>query len=696
MTRFSKLLVTAFVIAAGIVAPLSAQQFSQTVNVTLVEIPVTVVDRGGNAVTGLKKSDFQLYDDGKKVPISSFDTINFDQLTAKGAHATSLPPAASRNFMLLFDLSHSTPGTIDRARDAAKTFVNSEMKAFDRASVATYSVDHGLKLITAFTNDRDLLTSAITTLGVPKYFKVGDPLFISNTAPPAGPSSASEGADARADAAQALQELTEDTNRTTQTHNDSYMRERLRSELQGLAGIARALDSIRGQKEVILLSEGFDARLVQGRSTTAPGTTQDREAIMRGQIEKIDSDQMYGNVSSSNDLSDMAKVFRRSDVVMHAIDIKGLRSDVDASAGAKKSSNEGLYLLTHPTGGTVFKNTNDLGQTFSNMLREQRITYVLGYQTDATGSPGKFHDLKVKVSGQPRGTRVNARAGYYEPAPLKGLGAVLSTSQILTNDIAVDDIPMGMMATPFPMSGDKAQVPVELEIEGAKLTQNSQGNTASGNLFVYAFGPLNKVEDYTFQKIALDLSKVGDTLKKSGIRYYGTLSLPPGKYTIKALLKMNESGYETFRKEEVVVPDFKQTVVLQPFMFVDPGDWIMLRGNSARAGNPAYPFVVGPNSFIPAAECHLKKDGTYKVALFTYHVSPDGLGLGAMVRDSKGEITKANVKLVGRTPVADDGSMQLLFDFSPKDLAAGKWDLEFTLTPKGGEARVSRLPFVVE
>jgi len=684
-------------VVVGVTAPLFAQKLSQTVQVTYVEVPVTVVDRGGNAVTNLTKDSFELFDEGQRVTISSFDRIDFDQLTTRGPSAGPLPPAATRNFLIIFDLTNSTPGTIDRARDAAKDFVQGQLKPMDRAGVGTYSVDHGFRLAASFTTDRKLLVAAIDTLGKPEYFKVADPLFMSAEVPTTGSgASAAPGAESRSEAAAAIQDTAADFNRMTSQTNDSYLRQRLRAELQGFAAVARALDSVRGQKQIILLSEGFDPRLVQGQATTTAGSQADSEAVLRGEIWKVDSDQRYGNVSSSTDVSDMAKMFRRSDVVMHAIDIAGLRSSVDAREGAKTKSNDGLFLITEPTGGSVFKNSNDLDANFDTLLKQQHVIYVLGFQADLTGSAGKFHDLKVKVKGTPRGTRISARAGYYEPGPSSILERVLSTSEILINDIAYNDVPFSMMTAAFPEGNGRAQVPVELEIDGSKLMEGVSGNTLNGELYVYAFGPDNQVEDYVFQRIAMDLSKVSDTLAKSGVRYYGTLSLAPGNYAIKALLKINESGYLSFKRDNITVPDFKGATVLPPFLWTDAGDWIMLRGNSQRAANTQYPFSVGGSTFIPATEATVNRNAKYKVALFTYNVDPEGLGLGAMVRDAKGDIKPAKVNLLGRTPLAKDGSMQLLFEFTPSDMAAGDWNLEFTLSPKDGEARTVRMPVVVK
>src|SRR5256885_75879 len=91
-------------LAAAVVA---LAQVRETVNVNVIEVPVTVVDSSGNPVRGLTAANFELYDQGKKRAITSFDKIDF----ASGESMTAispLNPAARRQFMILFDLSNSS------------------------------------------------------------------------------------------------------------------------------------------------------------------------------------------------------------------------------------------------------------------------------------------------------------------------------------------------------------------------------------------------------------------------------------------------------------------------------------------------------------------------------------------------------------------------------------------------------------
>src|SRR5262249_55556785 len=71
-----------------------------------------------------------------------------------------------RHFLLLFDLSFSSPTAVLKARLAARDFVLSGLHPQDLAAVATYSLQNGPKLVVTFTAHRAQLAPGIRTLGL--------------------------------------------------------------------------------------------------------------------------------------------------------------------------------------------------------------------------------------------------------------------------------------------------------------------------------------------------------------------------------------------------------------------------------------------------------------------------------------------------------------------------------------------------
>ena len=685
--------IQATAVAALLSFPVSAQPVaSEIIQVTVVEVPVTVADRAGNSVRGLTIDHFELFDEGEKRPITHFETIDLARMSDPAPDSQPLNPAARRNFALLFDLSSTAPQHLGRAREAAGQFVRTGMERQDLAAVITYSVERGFRFLTTFTTDRSLLKSAIESVGGPRLYQPADPLLLLPSLPDTGmTSSASSEKEATA------QELMRETARIIQSSNEEYRKQRVGRQLQSFSMFARTLDRIQGRKQVILLSEGFDAKLVMGRENIASEEARTESAAsVSGQIWRVDNDARFGSSTASTQLRDMLESFRRSDVVVHAVDVQGLRSHVNARSGAISPSTESLFLMSNGTGGQLFKNSNDLSAGFERLMRQQEVIYVLGFRAPASRDSRRFRNLKVRLVNAPAGSRPFHRAGYYESSPLSPLAQTLSATEIMMNDIEQNDVGIQVLSSPFPMSSSGNQVPVVIEIDGPSLMEGVVGNTLSGELFIYAFDEQNSVRDFLYQTMTLDLPKMRAALQKSGIKYYGTLSLKPGAYNVRTLLRVPESNRNGYKRTALKVPDFDTVTILPPFFLEEGRSWIMLKGASRIPGTIEYPFNIGDESFVPSALPQLRNDLSYKVALFTYNLTPDAIELTARVRGSNGSDQNAGLSLMGRVPAGPKGSTKLLFSFSPSGLAAGQYTLDFAVKPKGNaEGQVVSAPFVV-
>ena len=116
-----------------------------------------------------------------------------------------------------------------------------------------------------------------------------------------------------------------------------------------------------GRKQLVFLSEGFDPMYVEG-SDAQQDLTYETNAL------EFNEERRFGSNSTASALRRMADAFRGADVVLHAIDIHGIRVDNNMD-GRFLNTNEGLRLLARPTGGTLFKNVNDLGTDFERLMR---------------------------------------------------------------------------------------------------------------------------------------------------------------------------------------------------------------------------------------------------------------------------------------------------------------------------------------
>jgi VWFA-related protein len=673
------------VCALLLIATAASAQLKETIEVHLVEVPVTVIDRAGNPVRGLTAENFEIVDQGKKREIKSFDTIDFSAPDTMKA-TSSLNPNARRSFLLLFDLSFSSPVGRTKAEVAARNFIARGMQRRDLAAVGTIDINHGFRMVTAFTTDRTLLTSAIAN---PQTFVATDPLQIASSTvfevTQDKVQTESSGRDTQFDA------VAQDIARMEKRLHDTYDRTRVERQLLLLTDMAKTMRLLPGRKQVVFFSEGFDPRLVQGRDARdTAGTADEMQETTAGNLWRVDTDARYGSSTSMRILNDMARAFRGSDVVLHTVDIQGVRVQNNVTDGSVINSNDALHLLAKPTGGEVFKNSNDINTDLAQILRRQEVVYVLGFNAPADDK-GKFHELRVRVNGAP-GAQVFHRAGYYDKGAQTPLERSLSSAEIILNDIPQSELGVAVLAAPFP-TRKNATVPVVVDISGSDLLKSAKGNALSLEIYTYAFDDEGIVRDRMFHRIAVDVSKVGDRLRDAGVKYIATLSLPPGRYALKTLVRTTDDR-KGFVRTDIEVPGFDDVALLPPLFMDDPGRWVLVRGGS-HAGDAPYPFHINGEPFVPSASVNVQNGQSRRFAVFVSNAAAGELSWEATVIDPLGRSHSGAPSLVQQ--LQGNEMAKLLFDYAPGDLQSGAATFDLTVHKKGsGDARKASVPLVVQ
>ena len=101
------------------------------------------------------------------------------------------------------------------------------------------------------------------------------------------------GVDADGEIAEMRREMSVQELRMTEQRS----RARVENQLDMLSLIAKTLRVLPGRKQLILLSEGFDPKLIQGRQWQAESSTEN-DLILQGRLWNVDNDQRYGSTSS--------------------------------------------------------------------------------------------------------------------------------------------------------------------------------------------------------------------------------------------------------------------------------------------------------------------------------------------------------------------------------------------------------------
>ena len=689
----------------------SGQAVRESASVTLIEIPVNVIGKDGKPVAGLTASDFELYDDEQKQVISGLETVDLAHSVSVSSQAgAGLSPslaAARRHWLIVFDLSFTSLSGILRARDGAQQFVAKAMKGSDFAAVATLSVDTGWRLLVNFTADRKQLAQAIDTLGLPSLAaQSADPLGFAYAPPGQNPYSFARG---RFDGD--INDTLKDLQLAQKPATDDLARGRVMQFLKSLGAMGRTLDAVRGRKHVLLFSEGFETRLLSGNAADkASGTpyvgqqtaAQDAStASVEGEVWKVDSDARFGSTSTRSSLTGALAQLRRSDTILHTIDIGGLRSESDSSSSAKPGSGtDALFTLAAETNGEFVRNANQLGAEIEKIVERTDLVYLLVYQPKSLARPGAFHRLRVKVNAP--GAKVVARSGYFEPKPYAALSPierVLLAADAITGGVRENAFSTAVLAAPFPAGESLAQVPVVIEIPGASLLKDDTAEKSRIQVFVYATDMSGTLADYLTQEMGLDMAKLRSRLEGAGIQFVGTLALPPGDYILRTFVRNGETGRSALTKSVLkvnAVPGVTP-VVLPPFFREPPGQWIVVKANS-RVDSPVRyeesPFTIEGETFIPTAVPSLDQGAAVDVVVTAFNFGSgkkmEPLQVSSEIVGTDGKAQPVELQILRRFDHQRAEGRVLLLSFKPNGLAAGHYTLKLRVvdrpTKKASEA----------
>jgi VWFA-related protein len=710
--------------------PAASGALSETTEVVAVEVPVQVV-RDGEPVRGLTAADFEVYDGRKRQRLTGFEVLDL-QARQGAAAVSSIPPSLRRHFLFLFDLSFAEPKSIVRARQMVRDMLPS-LHPSDLVAAATYSTANGPRLVLGFTSDRRQVLKAIDTLGLPQLVdRNPDPLQLvaaEERTSLAGRLATAATASGSATPRQAAEAAFVDFLESGAQHVDSANREQQQAAVGALTrsftDLARLLGSVHGRKQVIYLSEGFDASLLHGVESVEDQAQISAQSIA-GEGYLTDSDTRYGATRGANVLEKMMEEFRRADCVIQAVDVAGLRGAAPGTvpkagdAPARASGEGTLFVMAHDTGGELYRNFNELSAAMGKLLGKSNVTYVLTFQPDKLEGDGSYHPLRVALrSGSAaRGAQVVYRRGYYAPRPYRQRSAV-------ERQLAVAEAVMGggdhgvlrttVLAAPFrpagsafrgesPASGEppavKAYVPVVIEVDGASLLNGTAGDHLAVEVYAYAIDAAGAVQDFFSQSLRFELAKVIPLLDQTGLKFFGHLDLPAGDYNLRVLVRNAGNGDYGLAVEALAVPAFgsSPTLLLPPFFAEPPGRWLTVR-EAPRGGpeQPPYPFVVRSTSFVPAVRPALSAAREAAVALVGYNLPAGGLEARASVMSADGrDLGLGDLRLDARERPDAGGAERLTGTFRPPPgLAAGEYRLRIVLTDAHGGTHDSAARFVV-
>lgn len=577
----------------------------------LVIVNVTVKDRDGKAIEKLRKEDFVLLEDGKPQPVSIFELQrieNTPEITEPIPTGPATPPNAVREItpsspgqiryrdrrllVLYFDLSSMPPEDQMRARSGALDFLAKKMTPADLVAVMTFSST--LKTLQDFTADRTLLDKAIRSI------RLGDASEL-----------ATEGATPTEEEDPATA-FTAD-----ETEFNIFNTDRKLSALQTAVSM---FSSLPEKKAFVYFSSGASKTGVENQAqlrSTVAAAVKSNVSFYPVDTRGLVAEAPLGNASQGGG--------NRGTSVFSG---EAQRQRRDRFADQQET----LFTLAADTGGKALLDNNDLSIGITNAQRDFASYYILGYYATNNAEDGKFRKISIRVPSEPR-AKLEYRPGYYASKKFQQFSSAdrerqLEEALLLGNPIT--DLPVALEANFFRRAPDRYVVPVALKIPGAEveLARKRDVDTARldfiGSVRDARGTTVGSVRDFIEIKLR---GATAEEWKKRSLQYDTAFTLPAGDYTLKFLVRENETGKMGTFESPLRIPvldNEKSYLAISSVVWANQREPLKAAVGEAKQSKKlleSNPLVKDGTKLIPSITKVFRKDQRLRVFLEAYPVA---------------------------------------------------------------------------
>jgi VWFA-related protein len=514
------------------------------VSVTLKLVQIYVTDKKGKPVQDLQKSDFIVYDNGQKKEITDFEKHILARPAIKAEPQpaeekivpTTLPPADQvtvmpRKFFLFFDFAFNNQKGVNKAKEAALHFIDTELSPGDQVGLLSYSMLKGLSV-------HEYLTT--------NHRKVREAVEVINAKDIAG-----RAEDIEEEYWRRAQESAESA--TVYKKSEAQLRdERLESKylaqnfILKITDLAKAMRYIPGQKHFLLFSSGIVSSLIYGNQAGKAGAQKfdPGDFVLRTQNEEMLKELTAANCAVfSFDTRESAKVpslftYDEQTFGDGARDIFTVGGWSQGQVPLWKDDKiTGLYSiarLSKVTGGRYFSNIGDYKNNLDQVQTMTGTYYVLGYYiSDQKGSG--YHEIKVEVKRKE--CEVRGQTGYFDPKPFREFSDLEKELHLF--DLALTERPLLQTPLRFTMAalsyaaGEETRLQILSKIP-AEAIEKFSGKKVELVSFIFD----EKENLAGLRRTEADLTKYRGT----DVYYTSGALLEPGQYRGRLVIRDLDTG----------------------------------------------------------------------------------------------------------------------------------------------------------
>jgi hypothetical protein len=263
----------------------------------------------------------------------------------------------------------------------------------------------------------------------------------------------------------------------------------------------------------------------------------------------------------------------RSNVIVSSLDVKGLWTDPgnEAAKNTRRDTAIRQYMrdsfendadvlaqVADGTGGTFFRNNNDLAEGFRRTAATPEYSYILTFAPQNLKSDGSYHPLAVKLAN-PHGLTITARRGYYAPKriddPVEAAKQEIEDAVFSREELA--GIPIDVRTEFFKTSEDAASLAVLARVRVNNLQFKKDAGRNLDNLTVVSAIFDRNGQYITAQEKLVEFhmrDEFLETIARTGIVVRTNFDLKAGGYLVRVVVRDTEGQFLSAKNGTVEIP----------------------------------------------------------------------------------------------------------------------------------------------
>jgi len=545
------------------------------VNTELIQTDVTVVDKEGRFVDGLRREQFELRIDGKPQPISFFERISagseetlrkaVGDNTVSSPKSTAIGASRGRTIIFFVDDLHLSLNSLTRTREALLSFINDKMMINDQVAVTSSSGQIGF--LQQLTNNKAVLRAAAARLQHKAYS------VLDGEQPPMSEYMALRIEDRDRNAMGYYVERCVKENLYPPYKCVQFLRNRARAILtraaaatdntfSSLESLMRTMTTISGRKVILLMSDGFYLS-ARDRSTNS------NEALQR----VTDTARRSGSVIYTIDARGLVGQTGQADASAGFVDFNGLLDK--ANLGEIPLSQDGLNALARETGGRALRNSFAITNWINDSLEETSNYYLLAWQPEKEETRNKFKRIEVSVVGRPdltvrlqRGYLANRKDAADKKDVSKKADSEKNSAERKATDLSAKTLlPVSLSLSYLDVPGTGAVLTSSVQVATNSLNYNDE-KPAAIDLAGVVFNEQGKQVSSFKTGLSITKSSATETeANKQGVIYNNRTPLAAGLYQVRVAARETQTGQSGSIAEWIEIPDLtKQKLTLSSLL----------------------------------------------------------------------------------------------------------------------------------